>query len=312
MDVLSFTLNIIAAAFRAGTPLLIVTLGEIITERSGVMNLGLEGMMLMGAYSGFAAAMASDNVWVGMCVAILVGGLMALLHAIVTISLRANQVVSGLALTILGTGLSTFLGPNLVGVYGPSFTALRIPLLADIPVIGEVFFNHDLPVYLAILLVPLVWVWLNKTRPGLNMRLVGENPAAADTLGINVTRVRYIYVVVGGMLSGLAGASLSLSYTPGWKDFMTAGRGWIAIGLVIFAMWNPIRAAFGAFFFGAISGLQFGIQITGIKISVFFLQMMPYIFTLLVLGLASRNAVKKRIAMPEALGVAYERGERGL
>jgi general nucleoside transport system permease protein len=311
METGAFIISILFAALRAGTPLLIVTLGEILAEKVGVLNLGLEGMMLMGALSGFVAAYVTSDPWVGMMAAMLVGGLMALLHAFVTVTLRANQVVSGLAITLLGTGLSAFLGPKWVGKLGPEFASINIPIVSDIPYIGPILFRHDPPVYIGLLLVPIIWIWLNKTRPGLHMRLVGENPASADTAGINVDMQRYIYVVIGGMLAGLAGAVLSLSYTPGWKDWMTAGRGWIGIGLVIFAMWNPMRAAFGAFLFGAVSALQFGAQIQGIRVSIFFLQMMPYLFTLVALASVSHDAVRKQIAMPSALSIPYKRGERG-
>lgn len=311
MDISIFLITILAAALRAGTPLLIATLGEILTEKVGILNLGLEGMMLMGALTGFIAAHATGNAWVGLLFAMIVGAFMALLHAFVTVTLHANQVVSGLALSLVGTGMSAFFGPQYVGKLGPTLTRFPIPILNEIPFLGPVLFRHDPTVYIGLLLVPVIWVWVNKTRPGLHMRLVGENPASADTAGINVVRQRYIYVMVGGILAGLAGATLSLAYTPGWKDFMVAGRGWISIGLVIFAMWKPIRAAFGALLFGIVNVLQFTVQTYGIPISIFFLQMMPYLFTLIALAAVSHDAVRKRISTPSALTLPYKRGERG-
>ncbi len=310
MDIHVILISTMAAAIRAGTSLLIATLGEILAEKVGNLNLGLEGMMLMGAMTGFIVAFVTENPWIGLLAAMLVGGAMALLHAFVTVTLQANQVVSGLALTLLGTGMSAFFGPTYVGKLGPAFSKIPIPVLSEIPVLGPVLFNQDPTVYIGFLLVPVIWFWLYKTRPGLHLRLVGENPAAADSVGINVAQQRYIYVVLGGMLAGLAGASLSLAYTPGWKDFMVAGRGWIAIGLVIFAMWNPVRATYGAFLFGIVNALQFSAQTYGIRISIFILQMMPYLFTVAALAIVSRDAVRKKIAMPSALTLPYKRGER--
>jgi general nucleoside transport system permease protein len=312
MDVTDFVVNTLVAALRAGTPLLIAALGETLCERSGVMNLGLEGVMVMGALSGFTVGVATESAWLGVVAAVFVGGLMALLHGIVSVSLKANQVVSGLALAILGAGLSSFLGPSLVGVQGPVFSEIALPVLSDIPILGPILFQQTALVYFGILLVPIVWYVLYKTRFGLHLRLVGENPAAADAVGINVDATRYTYVVIGGMLGGLAGASLSLSYTPGWKELMTAGRGWIALALVIFGLWDPIRTAFGALLFGAVGALQFSFQTQGIPVPVFIMRMMPYILTLVVLGSGSisRNAIRKRVATPEALGIPYKRGER--
>ncbi len=307
MDTVDFISNMLVAGLRAGIPLLIAALGEIMCERSGVLNLGVEGMMLMGAMTGFAVGRATGNPWLGIAAALFAGGGMGLLHGFVTITLRSNQTISGLALTLLGAGLSGFLGPSLVGTRGVQFYPLHIPVLSDLPFLGPVLFRHNVLVYLGLMLVPTTWIWLFKTRPGLHMRLVGENPTAADVAGINVWAQRYIYVVVGGVFAGAAGAYISLAYTPGWKELMIAGRGWIAVALVIFAMWNPLRAALGAFLFGAVSALQFGVQIQGVDISIFFLQMMPYLFTLIVLGVASRDVVRKRIAVPAALGIPYDR-----
>ncbi|MDH4117279.1 MAG: ABC transporter permease, partial [Acidimicrobiia bacterium] len=234
--------SILSIAVFAGTSLVFATVGEIIAERAGILNLGLEGMMIMGAVTAFATAYATDNAYLGVLVAMIVGGLMALIHAIATISLRADQVVAGLALTIGGTGLASFLGQELgpgggplVGLIGPKFVEVPIPGMSSIPVIGEILFNKDQLVYAMYLIVPLVWWFLYKTRPGLHLRAVGENPQATDALGVNVFRLRYLYTVIGGMFAGLGGAHLSLAYTPGWTENLTGGRGWIAIALVIFA-----------------------------------------------------------------------------
>jgi general nucleoside transport system permease protein len=310
--------SILAVTIRAGTSLVYATVGEIFTERSGVLNLGVEGMMLMGAVSGFAAAYHSQSVWVGVAVAMLVGGLMALIHAVLTVSLRADQVVSGLALTIFGTGLSSFLGQRLgpegkplVGLVGPRFERLNIPVLSDIPILGRALFQQDLLVYVMIIAVPLLSFWLYKTRPGLHLRAVGESPQTADAKGINVYGIRYIYTMIGGMLVGLGGAHLSLSYTPGWTENLTGGRGWIAVALVIFAMWDPGRAVLGALIFGGINAIQFRMQAAGTTIPAAFLAMLPYIFTIVVLVLITAlESLRKRGGPPAALGLPYVRGER--
>jgi ABC-type uncharacterized transport system permease subunit len=313
---LAFLVNLLAAGIRSGTPILFATIGEIFAERSGVLNLGVEGMMLMGAMSAYGAAYATGSAWIGLLVAIGVGGLMALLHAFVTVTLRADQVVSGLALTFLGTGMSAVLGAPLVEVRtAPRLPAFPIPLLADIPIVGPILFNHNVVVYLGFLLVPLAWFYIYRTRPGLELRSIGEYPAAADTLGINVIRQRYFYVMLGGMLAGMAGASLSLAITPLWIEGMTAGAGWIAVGLVIFAGWDPIRGAMGAYLFGAIRRLPLDAQNLTFFLQNptlgYFMNMLPYLFTIFVLILSSRESMRKRAGAPAALGVPYVREERG-
>lgn len=309
---------VLSAGIAAGTPILYGALGEIITERAGILNLGVEGMMLMGALSGIVASLATGNVWIGALAGMAAGGLLSLVHAFISITLRGDQVVSGLALTIFGAGLTAFLGFPYVNVPAPKFPALPLPLLERIPVVGPIFFQHDVTVYGAFFLVAIVWFLINKTRPGLHVRAVGENPEAADALGVNVVLIRYACTVMGGALCGLGGAALSLAYTPGWIENMTAGWGWIAVGLVIFAAWNPWRAAFGAYLFGAISRVVFDIQMipTGhlpqlVKtlLTPEFLRMMPYAAVILILIFASREAVRKRVGAPAALGVAYTREE---
>jgi simple sugar transport system permease protein len=295
-------------------------------ERAGVLNLGVEGMMLIGAMSAFSVANSTGNPWLGVLVAMLAAGLISQIHAFITVTLQADQVVSGLALTFLGTGISLVLGEGLskAGTVSllPSFS---IPLLSQIPILGPVFFtDQSVLVYIGYLFVPAAWYYINHTRPGMHLRAVGEQPSAADSLGINVFRLRYLYVFVGGTLAGLAGATISLAISPGWfSELTTAGQGWIAIGLVIFAQWDPVRAAFGSYAFGALRRLILDIQgptsILGLRNPFyfnpylgFFLQMLPYAFTIIVLVIGSREAIRKRLGAPAALGNPYIRGERGL
>lgn len=302
---------IFATAITAGTPILFAALGEILTERSGILNLGVEGMMLVGAVSGFVFAIRTGNPWVGVAAAMVAGGSLAFIHAFLTVTMQANQVVSGLALTLFGTGLSGFLGKNYIGIpVENAFKPLDLGFLSDIPFVGPIFFQHDILVYLSYLLVPFLWFIVYKTRPGLNLRAVGENPASADSLGVSVYRVRYIYVTIGGMLAGLGGAYLSLAYAPTWLENMTAGRGWIAVALVIFATWNPLRAMLGSYIFGGIDAFGFRAQTMGIMVPSFFLKMLPYIFTILVLIIVTRKAMINRIGAPGALGLPYDREER--
>jgi ABC-type uncharacterized transport system permease subunit len=317
MDIALFV-SILTITVRAGTSLLYATIGEIITERSGILNLGVEGMMIMGAVTAFAAAFHTGSAWAGVAVAIAVGGLMALIHAFLTITLRADQTVSGLALTIFGTGLASFLGQRLgpggaplVGQMGPRFGKIALPGLSQIPLLGPALFNQDVLVYILYALVPLSCYLLYRTRPGLHLRAVGETPHTAEAMGVNVVGLRYLYTVLGGMLVGLGGAHLSLSYTPGWTENLTSGRGWIAIALVIFATWNPARAVIGALLFGGVNAIQFRLQAAGTTIPAAFLNMLPYAFTILVLVLITWwEAFRKRVGAPAALGIPYMREER--
>jgi ABC-type uncharacterized transport system permease subunit len=317
---------ILQAGVASGTVLLFATIGEIFAERSGVLNLGVEGMMLIGAMSGYSIALKTGNPWLGVLVAMLAAGLISQIHAFLTVTLQADQVVSGLSLTFLGVGISLVLGDGLskAGTVSlmPSFS---IPLLSQIPILGDIFFtDHSVFVYFGYLLIPLAWYYINRTRPGMHLRAIGEYPAAADALGINIYRLRYFYVFVGGVLAGLAGATISLAVAPGWfSELTTAGQGWIAVGLVIFAQWDPLRAAFGAYAFGALRRLILDIQGPIMLLGFpnpfyynpywgFFLQMLPYAFTIIVLVIGSREAMRKRMGAPAALGNPYIRGERGL
>jgi ABC-type uncharacterized transport system permease subunit len=315
---------ILQAGVATGTVLLFATIGEIFAERAGVLNLGVEGMMLMGAMSAFSVAVHTGNPWLGLLVAMVVAGLLALLHGVVCIHLQADQVVSGLTLTFLGTGLSLVLGEGLSKAGAISLLPVfSIPLLDRIPILGPILFtNQSVLVYLGYLFFPAAWFYINRTRPGLHLRAVGEYPAAADALGINVYRQRYLYVFVGGVLAGLGGATISLAISPGWfSELTTSGQGWIAIGLVIFAQWDPLRAAAGAYAFGALRRLILDLQGPTTLLGFanpfyynpylgFFLQMLPYAFTIVVLVIGSREAMRKRLGAPAALGVPYIRAEK--
>ena len=311
--------SILAVTVRAGTSLVYAAIGEIYTERAGILNLGVEGMMIMGAVSAFAAAYRTGSAWAGVATGMIVGALLALIHAFLTITLRADQTVSGLALTIFGTGMASFLGQRLgpggsplVGLIGPKFGKLEIPWLSSIPVLGRALFTQDQLVYAVYLLVPIAWFYIHKTRPGLHLRAVGDNPQAADAMGISVTATRYLYTMLGGMLVGLGGAHLSLAYTPGWTEGLTAGRGWIAIALVIFATWDPVRTVIGAVLFGGINAVQFRMQAAGTTIPAAFLGMLPYVITILVLVIITWwEAFSKRVGAPAALGLPYAREEKG-
>ncbi len=308
---LNYIIAILAAGVVAGTPILYASLGEVITERAGILNLGVEGMMLVGAVSAFYVGTFSENKWLGLLVALIAGGLMALIHAVITISFRANQVASGLALTIFGTGLSAYLGRSLVGIPPTStFKAVAVPVLSEIPVLGKIFFNQDIMVYLSVILVVILWFVFYKTKAGLLLRAVGENPSAVDALGHNIFFIRYVAVIVGGMLAGAGGAYLSLAYSPSWIENMAAGRGWIAVALVIFAVWDPRRALLGAWLFGVIASLGLHLQALGVMIPSNFLQMLPYLFTFVVLVFTTRETKNRRSGTPAALGIPYSREER--
>lgn len=298
--------QILVAAIKTGTPLLLVALGELICEKSGVLNLGQEGMMLMGAMAGFAGAYFSGSLAVGLLLAILAGMMMAGIFGILSLNLNTNQVATGLALTIFGTGLSAFLGASLVGSTVEGFKAIAIPLLSDIPLLGPLLFNHDLLVYGSFGLVALCWWVVNKTRIGLTLRAVGENPYSANALGIKVLKVRYLAILTGGAFAGLAGAYMSLSYTPMWMENMTAGRGWIALSLVVFASWRVGYLMVGAYLFGVASILHLVMQGIGVTISPNLLAMMPYVATIVVMVLISSNPIRQKLAAPMSLAKPFD------
>lgn len=305
----SGALFIVKITITSSMAVLYATIGEIFAERSGILNLGVEGMMLIGALTAFATAHSLHSLWAGVLAAMLMAGLFSMIHGFFSITLRVNQVVSGLALTLFGIGLSDFLGRPLIGKVSLKFEPSGLFPLDRIPVFGQILFSHHALVYPAYVLVPAAYFFLYRTRYGLQLRAIGENPSAADTVGINVSGLRYLYTFVGGALAGLGGAYLSLAYTPGWKEQMTGGQGWIAIALVIFAMWDPLKALAGALLFGFINAFQFYCQAAGLTVvPSYALRMLPYLFTIGVLVIITRwEAAKKRVGAPGALGIPFER-----
>ncbi|WP_165673229.1 ABC transporter permease [Metapseudomonas otitidis] len=300
--------NILFAMVRCGTPLLLVALGELVCEKSGVLNLGQEGMMLFGAVVGFITAIGTGSLWLGVLAAMAAGVLLAALFALVALGCNANQVATGLALTIFGIGLSSFVGAAWVGKPLAGFEPLAIPLLSALPVLGKVLFSQDLMVYLSFALFALIAWALLKSRIGLVLQAVGENPDAASAMGLPVLRVRTLAVLFGGAMAGMAGAYLSLAYTPMWAENMTAGRGWIALALVVFASWRVFRVLLGAYLFGLASILHLVAQGVGLAIPANLLAMLPYVATILVLVLLSRDAVRTRLFAPVSLGQPWKGG----
>jgi len=305
----------LAAAIVAGTPLLFATLGEILIERAGNLNLGVEGMMLMGAVIGFLVGLSTENVFAALLGAMVAGAFGGLIFAFLTISLRANQVVTGLALATFGSGFSTLIGKQLVGQTAPAavksfFRPYSIPLISDIPVIGPIFFKHDAFVYLGYTLAVIIGIYLYNTSKGLNLRAIGENPGCADAASINITLYKYVHILIGGALCGLGGAYLSLVYIPNWQENVVAGRGWIAIALVIFSAWNPYKAILGAFLFGGLDIIGFRLQSAGIHVvSQYLVDMLPYLVTIGILVIVSMKK-SKRNAPPKNLGTPYFREDR--
>ena len=302
-----------SAAVQAGTPLLFATIGEIMTEKSGNLNLGVEGLMLIGAVAGFAAGMATQSAILAILFAALAGAGVGAIYAFLTVTLRANQVVTGLSLTIFGTGVSGYAGKYLMGQVLPdtmkaTFANIKIPVLGSIPYLGEIFFQQNIFVYLGYFLAVGMGLYLGHTRFGLNLRTVGENPYAADASGVEVNRYKYVHIMIGSAISALGGAYLSLVYVPAWQDNVTAGRGWIAVALVIFAMWSPYKAIFGAILFGGLDIIGFRIQSMDINVSQYLIDMTPYVVTILVLILNS--VFKKRDQAPGGLSVSYFREAR--
>lgn len=292
----------------AGTPLLLGTIGEVICERSGILNLGVEGVMAIGAVAAFIVTFYTQDPWLGVMAAILAGMMISVIHAFASVSLQSNQVVSGLALTMLGLGISSLAGKPFVGKsLVLKMNTVAIPYLADIPIVGKIFFDQTPFFYMALLLALAAWFLLEYTELGIKIRSTGENPKATEAQGVNVSLIRYGCIIVGGGFSGLAGANLSISYSKLWIEGMTAGRGWIVIALTIFALWNPMRALIGAFLFGGIFVLQYLLQPLGISPNL--LAMLPYLATLLVLLMIGLGDSKKLNA-PAMLGEPYKRGER--
>ncbi|BAJ51558.1 simple sugar ABC transporter permease [Candidatus Caldarchaeum subterraneum] len=317
--------SVLVGAVASGTVFLLASLGETVAERAGVLNLGMEGMMIMGASLSYIFTNALGHGW-AIATVLLVGAALGLMHALFTVSLRLNQVVVGLAFTVLGLGLSGLLASNeirgriilalnpeaspavIASQEAAKLPPIPIPGLVNIPIIGPMIFSHNILVYISLILAGVLWFILFKTSFGLSLRSVGENPSMADALGVNVFLIRYIAMTICGALGSLAGAYLFIGYQPFWVEGMTQGRGFIALALVILATWNPLRAILGAYLFGGVEALQFRLQLVGVAAQLpYFLLMLPYIVTIVTLTLLSAESVRKRIGVPAALGVPYSR-----
>jgi simple sugar transport system permease protein len=298
--------GILISAIRLATPYLYSAIGEMFAQRSGVLNLGVDGIMLVGAYAAFFVALNTGNLWLGLVAAIAVGLLMGLLMALISVTLKAEQGISGIGLYLFGLGLSSLLFKVTIGTVKTiiGFQPVKIPLLGDIPVIGEVFFQHSLPVYGAFLLVPLAWWFLERTTWGLKIKAVGHTPAAADALGVSVNQVRYFCVCLGGMLAGIAGASLSIALINLFQENLTAGQGFIAVALVYFGGWRPLGILGGALLFSSVNALQLWMQVLGVNIPSDIAVMLPYLLTIAALAVAVN-----RVRQPAALNKPFERGE---
>jgi simple sugar transport system permease protein len=318
----SLLIVLIASGIAYGTPLLYASLGELLAERSGVLNLGVEGMMLVGAVIGFwtvqrVHASAGISLAAGIFVAALAGAVLASIHAFLVITLRASQIVSGLALTIFAgaVGLSSYLGNDLNVADQPAahtFHAVFPGAMQRWPVVGPIVFGQDVLVYISWGCVVAIWLYLSRTRPGLNLRSVGESPAAADAMGVNVSAYRYAHTLAGGAFAGVAGATITLAITPQWVDGITGGAGWIAIALVIFAFWRPELCLIGAYFFGALQALAPQLQARNISLgpTVLWTNALPYVMTIVVLVVVSSGTARRRLGAPAALGIAYAREDR--
>lgn len=302
---LGVLINIAHSGIRLATPYLYAALGEMFAQRSGVLNLGVDGMMLMGAFSAFYVAFMGGNLWLAVLVAILVGALMGLLMAFVSVTMQAEQGISGIGLYLVGLGLSDLLFKTLIGsVTGVTrFSVLHIPVLSDIPIIGEIFFDHNVLIYLAYLALPISWFVLNKTTFGLSIRAVGHNPEAADSLGVRVNTIRYATLMIGGGMAGIAGASLSIALLNVFQQNMTNGMGFIAVALVYFGGWRPFGILAGALLFSTVNALQIWVQIEELPIASDLAVMLPYVLTILALAVAVRQ-----VQQPAALTKPYERG----
>jgi simple sugar transport system permease protein len=299
---------LLASTAGAATPLALAALGELIAERAGVLNLGVEGMMLVGAIAGFAAGVHSGNLAVAFAAAMAAGMVMSLLFGVLALTLQTNQVATGLALTLFGVGLSAFIGRAYAGMPIPGLKGIAIPMLADIPILGPLLFRFDPIVYLTLALFAATQWFLYRSRGGLLLRAVGESPQVAHSLGYPVVLVRYLAVMFGGAMAGLAGAYLSCVLTPMWAEGLTAGRGWIALALVVFATWKPWRALLGAYLFGGVTILQLHAQGSGIPVPSEFMSMLPYVATIVVLVVICRNPRTILLNQPGSLGRAFHAG----
>lgn len=302
---MDLVLQLVLLTLAAGTPLVYAALGELVTEKSGVLNLGVEGMMLVGAVCAFIVAASTKSPWLGVLGGMIAGAALALVFAVVTLTLQANQVASGLALSLFGVGLSAFVGLDYVSVVIEPIPALHLPVLSELPLVGKLLFSWNPLVYLSLVLFAAIQWFLYRTRGGLVLRAVGESPQSAHAIGYPVIRIRYLAVLFGGACSGLGGAYLSLVYNPSWVEGMTAGRGWIALALVVFATWKPWRVLAGAYLFGGVTLAQFQAQALGVEIPSQYLSMLPYVATVVVLALISRDATTIRLNAPASLGKTF-------
>jgi simple sugar transport system permease protein len=296
---------LIALTLAAGTPLVFAALGELVTEKSGVLNLGVEGMMLVGAVISFIVAATTQQPWLGVAAGMVAGAGLSLIFAVLTLTLMANQVATGLALSLFGVGLSAFVGLEYVSVVIEGIKPLAIPGWSDLPFFGRLLFAHSPLVYLSLVLYAALDWFLFHTRAGLVLRAVGESPQSAHAIGYPVIAIRYLAVLFGGACAGLGGAYLAVAYTPLWTEGMTAGRGWIALALVVFATWKPLRVLAGAYLFGAVTLAQFQAQALGVAVPSQLLSMLPYLATILVLTIISRDAAMIRLNAPASLGQPY-------
>lgn len=302
---------LIAAAISSGSSLLFAVLGGMLSEKAGVIHLGTEGIMLMGAVMSCLTFIQTESLFISLVVALLAAGALGLIHAFLCITLRANQTVSGLAITLFGTGLSAYLGKSAAGVaLAVSVPKVNLTFLEPIPVLGRIFAHLDIFIWFSIILSVLLFVYMYKTSWGLHLKAVGDSPSTSDVMGISVIKYRYFHVIIGSMLMGFAGFYLIMVYSPNWIEGMTAGRGWIAIALIIFSRWNPLLALLCAYFFGGLDALGFRIQLFDIGIPSYFLKMIPYIATILVLMFIGWKNRKKPSIEPKSLGVPYFREQR--
>ena len=302
MDTLT---QLVMLSFAAGTPLVFAALGELVVEKSGVLNLGVEGMMLVGAVTSFIVAAATQSPWLGVAAGALAAAALSLVFAVIALTLRANQVATGLALSLFGVGLSAFIGRPYLSVVIDGIGPLALPGLGELPIVGRLLFGHNPLVYASLALFAIVQWFLYRTRAGLVLRAVGEAPQSAHAIGYRVIAIRYAAVVFGGACAGLGGAYLAVAYTPSWVEGMTAGRGWIALALVVFATWKPWRVIVGAYLFGSVTLAQFQAQASGVAVPSQLLAMLPYLATIIVLAIISRDATTIRLNAPASLGKTY-------
>ncbi|PLS21737.1 ABC transporter permease [Neptunicoccus cionae] len=306
MDLSSISpVTLIVSLMAASTPILLAALGELVVEKSGVLNLGVEGMMIIGAVCGFIAAVTTGSPWLGFLFGAICGAAVSMIFAVLTQYLMANQVATGLGLTMFGLGLASLLGHSYTGINPPAFSQIHIPVLSDLPVVGRIVFGHDPMIYFSLALTFAIWYFLTRTRGGLVLRAVGESHDAAHALGYKVIRIRMLAIAFGGACAGLGGAYLSLVRVPQWAEGMTAGAGWIALAIVVFASWKPGRAIIGAYLFGGVTVLQLNLQAAGLAISPAYLSMTPYLATIIVLVIMASDKKRQSLNAPASLGKTF-------